>query len=110
MHGSDLRTAEVSLVLDGTWPPDGMGAVRVVLAQLPDPATLLPGTRVVVHASHVRRSNPLLRWILRPRQAHVAIRCTALLARGYRDVCVERDPHGEILACGTAVVQVLEAP
>lgn len=89
--------------LDRSWPSDGLGSVRVVLAQLPEPSTLPRGARILVFSTEQPRPSRILGWLLRRRHAHLSIRCTALLARGYRDVRVVRDPaSGELLASGTA--------
>jgi len=88
------ETPDVELfpILDKNWPGDGLGPVAVIVAQLPDPADLRQGALVVV-----RESGPLpkgfRRWLAamkglfaKPPKAHPAVRCTALLAHGYRDI------------------------
>ena len=94
---------DVSLVLERGWPSDGIGPVAKVIAQLPEPASLAPGTRVVVHARARRGPGVLSRLFGMRRQAHVAVRCSALLARGYREIGAARDDKtGETIAWGIA--------
>jgi hypothetical protein len=88
--------------LDAAWPKDGLGPIATVIAQLPDPASLPKGSLVVVHGSGRTRPNAVVRWLLpKRREVHAAVRCTALLARGYRNVGAAVDPKaGEKLAWG----------
>ena len=60
--------------------------------QLPDPGTLAAGTAVVVEATALQRRG-LLRRVLGDRRVPVAcaIRCTALLARGYVGIAADDD-------------------
>jgi len=96
-------TLDVSLVLSRAWPTDGIGPVANVLAQIPDPSGLSSGTRVIVHARGRRGAGLFARLFGPRRTAHVAVRCTALLALGYRDVGAGRDQGaGETLAWGVA--------
>jgi hypothetical protein len=90
--------------LERTWPKDGLGPIPTVIAQLPAPEDLAKGTLVVVHASGRARPNLVLRWLLpKRREVHAAVRCTALLARGYRNVGSAVDPKtGERIAWGYA--------
>jgi hypothetical protein len=57
---------------------------------------------VAVHGSGRERPNVALRWLLRKRrEVHPAVRCTALLARGFRNVGAGVDPKtGEKIAWG----------
>src|SRR5256885_8947796 len=88
------RPADLELfpALDRTWPADGLGPVATLLAQLPDPSELGAGALVVVRdaARPPRGFRRALRKIAslwrKPPRAHAAVRCTALLARGYRDI------------------------
>jgi hypothetical protein len=90
---------ELYPTLGKSWPADGMGPVAAILSQLPDPAELRAGTLVVVRDAEkppegllgVARGVQSL-WRKKPR-AHAAIRCTALLARGYRDIAARVDPR-----------------
>jgi hypothetical protein len=88
----DAPDVELFPILDKSWPGDGLGPVAVIVAQLPDPASLRQGALVVV-----RDSGPLpkgvRRWLfamkglfVKPPKVHPAVRCTALLARGYREI------------------------
>jgi hypothetical protein len=89
------------------WPADGLGPVATILSQLPDPTELSAGALVVVRDAEkpphgfrrlVRGVQTL--WRKLPR-AHAAVRCTALLARGYRDIGSRLDPRtGEALVWG----------
>jgi hypothetical protein len=86
-----------------------MGPVATILAQLPDPGELSPGALLVVRDAGkppqgFRRLARGVRslWRKEPR-AHAAVRCTALLARGYRDIGARLDPRtGEALVWGFA--------
>jgi hypothetical protein len=94
---------DVSLVLSRGWPADGIGPIANVLAQIPDPLGLSSGTRVIVRARGRRGAGLLARLFGPRRKAHVAVRCTALLALGYRGVGAGRDnATGEMLAWGVA--------
>jgi hypothetical protein len=95
--------------LDRTWPAHGLGPVAVIVAQLPDPANLPTGALVVVRESArpprgFRRLARGIRslWRKAPK-AHPAVRCTALLARGYREIAARIDARtGEYLVWGLA--------
>ncbi len=69
---------------------DDPGLVRQLARELPDPSTLDAGSWVAVGAGP---AEPRRRFGLfggrRPRGIPLAIRCTALLARGYTDVCAD---------------------
>jgi len=100
---------EVFPLLDARWPADGLGPVSAVLAQIPDPAELAAGAFVVVRESGppargLRRVIRGVRALFRkPSRAHPAVRCTALLAHGYRDISAELDPRtNESLVWGFA--------
>jgi hypothetical protein len=98
---------ELFPALDRKWPADGIGAVAVLVAQLPDPAELPAGSLLIVHEKQAPRAG-LLRFldrmkafVLKPRRAHAAVRCTALLARGYQAIGCAADPKtGEQLVWG----------
>jgi len=98
---------ELYPTFDKSWPADGLGPVATILSQLPDPAELVAGALVLVRETEkppqglwrVARGVTGL-WRKLPR-AHVAVRCTALLARGYRDIAARVDPRtGEALVWG----------
>jgi hypothetical protein len=84
---------EIYPALDRTWPSDGLGPIATIIAQLPDPEELSAGTVVVVHAGAKPRGG-LTRWLgfMGPK-AHPSVRCTALLARGYKSIGAAADPH-----------------
>jgi hypothetical protein len=84
-------TLDVSLVLDRSWPVDGFGPVSKVIAQLPEPTSLPAGTRIVVYARGKRGPGIVSRLFGPRRKAHVAVRCSALLARGYREIGAAND-------------------
>jgi hypothetical protein len=89
---SEKPDLEVFPILDRTWPADGLGPVAVIVAQLPDPADLRAGALVMVRESGARPKGfrgllaSLKALFAKPPQAHSAVRCTALLARGYREI------------------------
>ena len=98
---------EVFPELDGSWPRDGLGPVAVIVAQLPDPAALEPGALVMVRESGAKPKG--LRGLLfglkcvfaKPPQVHPAVRCTAMLARGYGEISSAPDKKtGEKLVWG----------
>lgn len=82
---------EIFPTLDPSWPADGFGEVAKIAAELPAPEGLRPGALVVVHARPSRSGGRFfgLSWRA-PRYAHAAVRCTALLARGYTRVGAAR--------------------
>lgn len=82
---------EITLEVGRDWPADGLGPVRDILAQLPDPAALAEGTLVVVRATGPTPPNAIARLFSRARQVHLAVRCTALLARGFAEIRAEQD-------------------
>jgi len=98
---------ELFPILDRTWPGDGLGAVAVIVAQLPDPGDLRHGALVVVRESGPRPKG-FRGWLAafaglfsKPPKAHPAVRCTALLARGYREIsCAPARHSGEELVWG----------
>jgi hypothetical protein len=98
---------ELFPVLDRTWPADGLGPVAVIVAQLPDPGDLRRGALVVVRQSGPRPKG-FRGWLAavaglfaKPPQVHPAVRCTALLARGYREIsCAPARRSGEELVWG----------
>lgn len=83
---------ELFPILDRNWPADGLGPVAVIVAQLPDPAELRRGALVVVRESGPRPKGfrgllaSLMGLFTKPPKVHPAVRCTALLARGYREI------------------------
>jgi hypothetical protein len=90
---------ELFPVLDRTWPEDGLGPIATLVAQLPDPADLAEGALVVVREAGPRPRG-FRRWVrlardiwTKPRKAHAAVRGTALLARGYREIGATVEPR-----------------
>ncbi len=101
---------ELFPILDRTWPADGLGPVAVIVAQLPDPADLRPGALVVVRESGPRPKGfrgwlaSLQALLSKPPTAHAAVRCTALLARGYREIsCAPDRRNGQNVVWGIGV-------
>jgi|SoiMethySBSTD1v2_1073268.scaffolds.fasta_scaffold55059_2 hypothetical protein len=77
------------------WPASGLGPLEILCEGLPDPSTLDKGAWIAVFPGAPARKRGLVSRLLTPRTAphvHLAIRCTALLARGYVRVCA--DEHG----------------
>lgn len=81
------------------------GSVESVARILPDPATLAPGTVVLVPAA-LEATRSLARSVLaalgRTKTAPRSIRCTALVARGYVDVGAGDDADLADVAWGRA--------
>ena len=100
---SDAPAVDVRITppLDASWPKDGLGSVGVILAALPDPSSLARGAVVAITAG-----DPLRRGFGRlfraPPFVHLAVRCAALLAKGYVDVGATDDGDGRKLAVGRA--------
>jgi hypothetical protein len=94
---SEKPDLELFPILDRTWPADGLGPVAAIVAQLPDPADLRRGALVVVRESGPRPKGfrgllaSLAGLFTKPPKAHPAVRCTALLARGYREISAAAD-------------------
>jgi hypothetical protein len=62
--------------------------VRRLAAELPDPVTLGSNTWVMVSPGPLATGGFLSQlFARRARTVHLAVRCTALLVRGYVDVC-----------------------
>ena len=74
------------------WPDSGLAPVAELADQLPSPGSLEAGQWLAVTAAP-RPQKLLGRLLGRPATAgvHAASRCTALLARGYVDVCADAD-------------------
>ena len=90
----------VTPALDASWPKDGFGAVSVLLAVLPEPASLTAGACVGVSGGP---PGTRFRHLFRPAPtAHLAVRCAALLAKGYLDVGAGVDDAGHEIAFGCA--------
>jgi hypothetical protein len=101
---------EVFPILDRTWPADGLGPVAVIVAQLPDPADLRAGALVLVRESGARPKGfrgllaSLKALFTKPPKAHPAVRCTALLARGYIEISsAPNRRNGEDLVWATGI-------
>lgn len=76
------------------WPSSGIGPVAELAASLPAPADGEPGAWLAVDGGHTAQRGMLGRILGRADRApriHVAVRCTALLARGYKNVCADVD-------------------
>jgi len=87
----------VTPVLDDEWPADGLGPVEPVMAQIPAPSTLPAKTWVAVLPGEAPPGRGLSRLLRRgEKRAHLAVRCGALLAHGYSNVCA--DKHGTAFA------------
>lgn len=82
------------------WPVDGFGPLAALTTQLPEASSLPGGTWVAVRASQAPRKGLLARLFLKKSGAHLALRCTALLARGYEQVGAGADAEGREVAWG----------
>jgi hypothetical protein len=82
-----MATVTVRPQLPADWPSSGLGDPGVLGHDLPDPSTLPPSSWVAITPGEAR--SPSL-WAQlrrrRPPTLHLAVRCTALLLRGYVNV------------------------
>ena len=86
-------------ILDESWPQSGLGPVEQIMDLIPDPTGLEPGSWVAISPGTLPRGRGLGALLRRQqRAAHLAVRCTALLRRGYTDLCAD--------AAGTAFARV----
>jgi hypothetical protein len=83
------------------WPSHGLGPAAVLLEMLPAPSTFSPGAWVGVTEGD-RAGAGIGRLFRRRAWAHVAVRCTALLAKGYERVGAGVDSEGRSVAWGRA--------
>lgn len=71
----------------------GLEPLVLLAAELPDPRSLSPGSWVMVSPGREQKRGVMSRVFGRkPKHSHLAVRCTALLIRGYVNVCA--DEHG----------------
>ena len=81
----------ICLIIPADWPQNGFGPLAPILDQLPEPEALAPGTRLRVTTEEAPPSSLLKR--LNPlrvkKSIHKAILCSALLAKGYRDIAFD---------------------
>lgn len=87
------------LLPDG-WPSDGLGPLDALTSQIPAADSLPQGSWVAVRKSRPAQQGLLARLFKRRPAAHLALRCTALLARGYELVGAGLDPQGDEVAWG----------
>jgi hypothetical protein len=87
--------ADVAVLLDlpREWPASGFGDIALVAAQLPDPASLERGQRVVVLPRSAAWGPWLARLVHRRSWVAGAVRASALLARGYTGIGAGVDPR-----------------
>jgi hypothetical protein len=78
------------------WPASGLGPIQVLLEGLPDPESIGKDAWIAVYPGPpASRRKGIVSRLFTPKSAdhvHLAVRCTALLARGYVRVCA--DEHG----------------
>jgi hypothetical protein len=91
--------------LDESWPQHGLGSLAEVLALIPEPSALPAGSWIAVEASERMGRWSLRRLVHKPRFVHRALRCTALLARGYEFVGAGSDQDGRDIAWGRVPAQ-----
>lgn len=84
---------------------EGLSGLRTLSHQLPDPAVLASGTLVAI-PDHIPLTKKATFWervtgrAPHPVRVHRAVRCTALLARGYVRVGGAKDAEGRDWAWG----------
>jgi hypothetical protein len=75
------------------WPASGLGPIQVLLEGLPDPESVGTGAWIAVYPGPpASRRKGIVSRLFTPRtleHVHLAVRCTALLARGYVRVCAD---------------------
>ena len=74
------------------WPAHGLGPVSEVLPMLPDPAELPPGAWIAVGSGAGGQRGLLSRLFSSsaPKaRVHLAVRCTALMVRGYTSIAAD---------------------
>ncbi|MCU0656154.1 MAG: hypothetical protein MUF64_13150 [Polyangiaceae bacterium] len=87
-------------VLPPDWPADGLGPLAVLTAQIPAADSVPRGSWIAIRPAQAPARGLLARWFRKPGGAHLALRCTALLARGYELVGAGLDPQGHEVAWG----------
>lgn len=85
--------------LERSWPSHGLGPVLLVFDALPAPDQYEPGVWVGLLAEPPPPEG-WGRWLGPRRSVHRAVRCAALLARGYEDVGAGLDAEGRDVAWG----------
>ena len=98
----DPQASDVALLLDATG--SDLNTVEALLPQVPMASTLPSGALLVIFGA-AARGGPIWRRLLWGRAAPVAraLRCTAMLARGYVDIGAGPDERGSAsLAWGRA--------
>lgn len=88
--------------LPSDWPADGMGPLAVLVAQIPASSAVPRGAWVAVRASRASSTRFFSWWFRKPAGAHLALRCTALLAKGYERIGGGLDAQGAEIAWGRA--------
>jgi hypothetical protein len=93
----------VAVELPAEWGPPGLDDVELVAAQVPLAETLEEGTLVMVLERADRTSGFVSRLLSPSPRVPLAVRGSALLARGYVEIRAGLDPSsGEELAWGYA--------
>jgi hypothetical protein len=88
--------------LADAWPADGFGRVSLLMASLPDPSAMVAGAWVGMLPGPAKKKGLAGMFGGKPKIAHVAVRCAALLAKGYVDVGAAVDEAGQEIAFGRA--------
>jgi hypothetical protein len=90
---SALPQVSIHPSVGSDWPPSGLGPIQVLLEGLPEPESVGQGGWIAVYPGPaVRRRKGIVSRLFTPRtheHVHLAVRCTALLARGYVRVCAD---------------------
>ena len=99
---AQMRAAATTVVLG----EGDAASVAAVMAKLPDPASLTPGTLVIVPGELAKARRSLARSVLavfgHTKSVTRARRCSALVARGFVDVGAAEDETRADLAWGYA--------
>jgi hypothetical protein len=107
-HAKDARGSELPLPerviepdLGPDWPADGFGPIARIAELLPEAAEMATSGWIAVTAG-TKPKRTLATLFRKAPEAHVSVRCAALLAKGFVDVGAHEDDGGRRIAVGRA--------